>query len=594
MSLFRLHRWYVAAAGITLAYAAVSLTATRGPRLTAFGDIFVLLLMLGGGVILVAKAIAGTRLERRFWALLALGFFLWGFNQAAWTYQEVIRHLAIPDPFFADIIVFFHLLPIMAATGWRPDLARNESRFQLGTLHLLMLLTWWVFLYAFIVIPHQYVVLNLPLYDSYYEGLYQVQNLLLVAVLAFAVWTSSGGWKRLYLHLLGANVLYAVGSYALDKAVNADKYYSGSWYDIPLVGSICWMAAAALAARHDQLTSEAPPRKWQPGSIAPLLAMFAILSLPVLGLWTFLFDHSPAASRTFRLFAVLAAMLVLGAFMFLRQYIQDQALIGLLEKSRQAYEDQQRLQNHLVQKEKLASLAHLVSGAAHEIDHPLCAIMAQSEQLWTNERLTDQQSTMVRKIVHQARRTRDLVASLLSFAQQSHGERVAVDVGTLLQRGAQMLEAKHRSSRIKISVSIEPEVPRVAGNANQLFQAFYEIMENAMDALDEVGGGSFEITALRHKSDAVLQFSDTGPGLREPQHVFDPFYTTKPVGKGTGLGLSAAYGVVQDHGGQITCQNKPEGGALFILRLPEAAPVAEAAKAAAVAAPAPAAEAAKA
>ena len=72
----------------------------------------------------------------------------------------------------------------------------------------------------------------------------------------------------------------------------------------------------------------------------------------------------------------------------------------------------------------------------------------------------------------------------------------------------------------------------------------------------------------RQGNDVVLQFSDTGPGIREPERVFDPFYTTKPVGKGTGLGLSAVYGVVQDHGGQITCQNKPEGGALFVVRFP--------------------------
>jgi two-component system NtrC family sensor kinase len=209
--------------------------------------------------------------------------------------------------------------------------------------------------------------------------------------------------------------------------------------------------------------------------------------------------------------------------------------------------------------------------------------MFHSDQLWTREHLTPEQGTMVRKIVDQARRTRDLVSNLLSFAQQSHGERITVDLSPLLQRCAQMLEAKHSSDRIKVSVSLEPELPRVAGNANQLFQAFHEIMENAVDALAEVGGGSLEITALRHGSDAVIQFSDTGPGIREPDRVFDPFYTTKPVGKGTGLGLSAAYGVVQDHGGQITCLNKPEGGALFILRLPAALavtqPVAEAAKA---------------
>ena len=89
-----------------------------------------------------------------------------------------------------------------------------------------------------------------------------------------------------------------------------------------------------------------------------------------------------------------------------------------------------------------------------------------------------------------------------------------------------------------------------------------------MDALDGVSDGSLEITGICQQDEVVLQFSDNGPGLRDPERVFDPFYTTKPVGKGTGLGLSAVYGVVQDHGGQITCRNKPEGGALFIIKLP--------------------------
>ena len=77
-----------------------------------------------------------------------------------------------------------------------------------------------------------------------------------------------------------------------------------------------------------------------------------------------------------------------------------------------------------------------------------------------------------------------------------------------------------------------------------------------------------DITAATQSSNLILKFSDTGPGIRDPHRVFDPFYTTKPVGKGTGLGLSAVYGVIQDHGGQITCRNKPEGGAEFTIRLP--------------------------
>ena len=97
-----------------------------------------------------------------------------------------------------------------------------------------------------------------------------------------------------------------------------------------------------------------------------------------------------------------------------------------------------------------------------------------------------------------------------------------------------------------------------------------EIIGNATDALEEVGGGTFSVSVLPEGDELVMEFSDSGPGIRDPQRIFDPFYTTKAVGKGMGLGLSVTYGVVQDHQGQITCENRPEGGAVFTLRFPAA------------------------
>jgi len=569
MGLVRRHRWFFAAAGITLAFAAVCFTA-RGPSpaLTAFADLIGLALMLVALWVCSANALARPRKERSFWALTVFAFLLWTINQFAWSIWEIVLHRPIPDPFLFDIILFFHTVPMIAAVAWRPDLLAQREKMLLSLLNFLMLCGWWVFLYAFIVFPHQYVVADVGKYNIFYDGLYGVENAVLVGVLVLASVTSSGGWRRLYLHLLAASVVYGLNSQLLDRASANSTYYSGSVYDIALVGTVAWITAAAISSRQWDLKSVElnPDRRWK--NLVPQLAMLAILSLPVLGSWTVLFDHSPAASRTFRIFAVLGAMLLLGSFVFLRQYLQDQTLMSLLRESRRAYQSQMQLQNQLVQKEKLASLGNLIAGAAHEIDHPLTAVMSYSEQLWSKEKLTDEQNALLRKIVNQARRTRDLVANLLSFARQAPGEKIVVDLALLLNRAAQLMEPRRQSSKVKLQISIGEHFPPVRGNPNQLFQACVEIIENAMDAMSEAGGGMLEISAQRQEGDVVLQFSDTGPGLRDPQRVFDPFYTTKPVGKGTGLGLSAVYGVVQDHGGQITCRNKAEGGALFVLKLP--------------------------
>jgi signal transduction histidine kinase len=575
MSPFSRHRWFVAAAGITLAFAAVLLYVRKGYGLTVFIDGTGLVLMVVASSVTLANTLGRPRQERSFWALMTFAFILWLTNQTAWTYYETVLRQAVPDPFFYDIVLFFHSVPMIAAVAWRPDLLkpdllRKDGKILLSALNFFMLLGWWAFLYAFLVFPHQYVVLNVHTYSLYYDRLYGLENVVLLAVLALSAWTSSGGWRRLYLHILAAITLYTINGQLVFRATADENPFVGSLHYVPLIGTVTWIAAACWSARTWKL--ESVESRLHPGwkKLVPRLAMLAILSLPGLGLWTALFDRSQAPSRVFRLFAVLAAMFVLGSFVFLRQYLQDQALMQLLGESRRGYESQKQLQNQLVQKEKLASLGTLVAGAAHEIDLPLKAVMSYCEQLWAQERLDEEQNKLLRKIVGQAQRTRDLVSNLLSFAQQTPGEKAPLEVAPLLQRAKQAIELRFSGSRIQTEISVESGLPRVTGNVNQLFQAFVEIIENAMDAMHGTGG-TLRITVEGSGGEVVLQFSDTGSGIREPKRVFDPFYTTKPVGKGTGLGLSAVYGVVQDHGGHITCHNRPEGGAIFVVRFPAAA-----------------------
>ncbi len=576
MSVFGRNRWFVVAGGITLAFAGVSLALPPGRALTAIADVGYSLLTLAVAVTMLRNAWSERGANRRFWLLMGSGSLLWACNQMGWTYCEVLRHATVPDPWFMDVVLFLHLVPMVAAVGLRPHLSEGGEKFRVGALDFMLLLVWWVFLYAFVVFPSQYIALNVAEYDRTWGTLYAVESGLLVLVLGVAGRGASAGWRLVYLNLMVASALYALDSQAVNVAVANGKYYTGSLYDVPLMGAVSWMAATALTA--GQWKPEPEPYgaphgaddKWSRRALR--LAMLAILTLPGLGLWAYEWDRSPATARTFRLFTVLGAMLVLGLFVFLRQYLQDRALIGVLAESRRSYENEQRLQTHLVQREKLASLGQLIAGAAHEIDHPLTAIMEYSEKLWSNERLTSEQDTLVRKIVNQSQRTRDLIASLLSFAQQSSGEKMMVDLGMLLQRSLQMRELQRHDQKIRIETVIEPNLPRVWGDGHQLFQVFVQIVENALDALEEAGGGLLQVSAQHQGDEVVVRFSDSGPGIKEPDRVFDPFYTTKPIGKGTGLGLSAVYGVVQDHRGQIRCQNKEEGGAMFVLRLPAPQP----------------------
>jgi len=568
MGLLGRNRWFALAGAITLAFAVVSLTIPRGPGLTAIIDFGYLFVTLAVGVAMLMNAWSARGVDRRFWALMGSGYLLWACNQAGWVYYEVLRRISVPDPWSMDMFLFLHLIPMIAAVALRPHRTEGEHKFRVGTLDFLLLMVWWVFLYAFVVFPSQYVSINVAEYDFNFGALYLVENGVLVMVLGIVAGGATAGWRRVYINLMATSAFYAIASQGVNLAVTSGHYYTGSLYDVALIGAVSWMAATVLSAREWHLEAGLPKAgdKW--GAMTLRLAMLAILSLPGLGLWAFLWNSPPALTRTFRIFTVLTAMLVLGVFVFMRQYLQDQALIRVLEDSRRSFENEQRLQSHLVQREKLASLGQLVAGAAHEIDHPLTAIMAHAEKLWSNQPLTGEQDTLVRKIVHHSQRTRELISSLLSFARQSSGEKTMVDLCTLLQRSVQMRELQKHDQKIHIETLLEPNLPRVWGDGHQLFQAFVQIVENALDALEEAGGGLLRVSARVQGEEVVVQFSDSGPGLKEPHRVFDPFYTTKPIGKGTGLGLSAVYGVVQDHCGQITCQNNPEGGAMFVLRFP--------------------------
>jgi two-component system, NtrC family, sensor kinase len=141
-------------------------------------------------------------------------------------------------------------------------------------------------------------------------------------------------------------------------------------------------------------------------------------------------------------------------------------------------------------------------------------------------------------------------------------------VAVLLQEVLSLREYHLRNQRINLDVQIEPALPAVALDEDQFKQILLNLLNNSIDALEHLRQRTISVTAKRRDDRVVVLFDDNGPGFSDPDRVFDPFYTTKPVGKGTGLGLSICYGIAKEHGGDIQALNLESGGARIALELP--------------------------
>ena len=546
------------------------------------GDAVPLLVIAAAFIVSARNAFDSRGHTRLFWSLMTAGMAMWCFNQACWMWFEVVIRKPLPDPFGGDVVLFLHVVPIMAAVSIRPHEADESEGMLPSALNVIILLVWWVVVYAFFVFPEEYIVTNVAVYNPRWNLLYFIEGMILIAVSASAYLTSSGSWRDLYRNIFFASALYTFASEAMNAALARGAYKTGGIYDLPFLGAalgFLWVAIAGRRCLRDIQMMPSITRASHP--VAPELAKLALLSLPIMGYWALFLSHQQPYLRQVRFAVAMGGVAILAFVVFLKQHLLDQKLLQLLNHSRKGFDNLQRLQGRVIQQAKLASLGELVALAAGELEHPLSAILSSSERMAASSNLSREQLSNAQKIGQQARRTRELVSDLLSFSQQTPGEKSFLELKPLLQRAVQMEGFKLENKKISLTVESNDPLPRVLGNPNQLLQAFLQIIENAVDALQEIGGGRLQVSLWREGNEVVVQFADSGPGLRDPERVFDPFYTTKPVGKGTGLGLSATYGVVQDHKGQITCYNRPEGGAAFEIRLPVVkvtAPLAEAAR----------------
>src|SRR2546422_8091749 len=235
--------------------------------------------------------------------------------------------------------------------------------------------------------------------------------------------------------------------------------------------------------------------------------------------------------------------------------------------------DLKRLEEQLIQAEKLAAMGQMLAGVAHELNNPLTAILGVTELL--RERPGADESTRRQlELTHrQARRAARIVQNLLEFSRPASPQKKPLDLNNILERTLQLHEHSLRRNNIEVDFRLPAELPGVVGDANQLIQIFLNLITNAEQAIREVrDSGRIQIRAGRIGNQLTITVQDDGVGIRPEalQRIFDPFYTTKRPGGGTGLGLSICMSIIREHGGNIEAETLPAGGSAFTIYLPVA------------------------
>ncbi len=236
---------------------------------------------------------------------------------------------------------------------------------------------------------------------------------------------------------------------------------------------------------------------------------------------------------------------------------------------------EKKLEQQIIQSERLAAMGQMIGGFAHELNNPLTSILGMAELLQEGG-VSEAARKQIGILHQQARRAAEIVQNLQYFARPPAPGKSQVNLNELVQRTVQMQAYPLRKSNITVDFLQEPAIPAVVADPNQLMQVFLNLLLNAEQAIRESREkGTIRVRIGRNPDSVSIVFQDDGPGIAPENltHIFDPFFTTRRPGRGTGLGLSICKTVLREHGGNIEAASAPGGGAVFTITLPVGAQV---------------------
>ncbi|MFI5323437.1 MAG: PAS domain S-box protein [Thermodesulfobacteriota bacterium] len=239
------------------------------------------------------------------------------------------------------------------------------------------------------------------------------------------------------------------------------------------------------------------------------------------------------------------------------------------------------LQEQLLQSAKLAAVGELISGVTHEVNNPLAVVIGYSEMLLAESDLSNELREAITAIHGESERAKKVIQNMLSFARKHSPVKEVVQVNDILEKTLGLTDYELRKNSINVVKDLDPDLPEIVGDPNQLQQVFLNLIINSQQAMMEIKNRRQLTIRSRLKEAAEtngpgnlnliqVAFEDNGPGIPEKilNKIFDPFYTTKPKGKGTGLGLSVSFGIIKEHCGEIYARSNEGKGVTFFVELP--------------------------